>query len=291
MQEQPFLMQIRNTSNVTLDVLLTQINSNVSNSYTQANTAYAAANTAESNALEGITIGEFAYTQANNAYSTANVAYGTAATAYNQANAAYAQANNAYNYAQLADSDAIQAYSQATAAYNQANNAYATANAAIASSGVTAGSYGSGIAIPVVTFDARGRATYATTTALATFTATSKGVVPASGGVANTYLNSSGSFTAPAFVVQESIGANGYRKYSDGYIEMWGRFTTTGSNQTAVSFSTITGISFPNACFICDVNANGGIGAFYQVGYPSKTGFTVVTGGSGIPMTFFANGY
>jgi len=98
-----------------------------------ANSAFSAANTADSKA---VTAGSYA----NSAFSAANTAALSAAPAFLQANSAYAQANTATTNAATADSKAVTAGSYANSAYTQANTA--TTNAATADSkAVTAGSY------------------------------------------------------------------------------------------------------------------------------------------------------
>ena len=98
-----------------------------------ANSAFSAANTADSKA---VTAGSYA----NSAFSAANTAALSAAPAFLQANSAYTQANTATTNAATADSKAVTAGSYANSAYTQANTA--TTNAATADSkAVTAGSY------------------------------------------------------------------------------------------------------------------------------------------------------
>lgn len=259
-QEQPFLQQVRNTANVTLDVLLTNLSANISTVYAETNLVYDVANSA-------IVVSGQAYDAGNSGITIAKAAYAQANTAYGQANAARTQANTAYG---------------------QANAAYTTANVGISSSGVSPGTYGSGLVIPVLTTDIRGRITLASTVAPAQFTPSGRGVVPASGGGTTNFLRADGNWAAPAFVIQQSLGPNGYRKYSDGFIEIWGRFTTTGGLQ-AVSFSTFSGFAFPTQCFNVILTAASVTDAFYTNGYPSASGFTIANGG-GIPMMFVARG-
>ena len=195
-QEQPFLQQVKNTANVTLDVLLNNLTANISTAYTQANSSYSQANTATTyaegawaTANSGVTISEQAYAAANNsiligeeAYAAANNGILIGEESYNAANIAYTHGTNAWNAANSAAAAAAAAQT--------------TANEGIAPSGVSPGTYGSGVAIPVITVDTRGRVLTATTASLATFTPTQSGVVPASGGGTANFLNASGAFAS-----------------------------------------------------------------------------------------------
>jgi hypothetical protein len=215
-ESEPFLQQIRNTANVTLDVIIGNLNSNINTAYTQANSSYV---------------------QANSAYTEANIAYIEAANAYGQANAAYTQANVASVIAQAA-------YGQANLGIGIAEAAYGEANTAISASGVTAGTYGSGVQIPVVTFDARGRALHAVNQSLAQFSPTTSGVVPPSGGGTTNFIRADGQWASPAAIASQLLGGNGYVKLSSGLILQWGtaNFGTGGiGNQ----------IFFPTAFSTC----------------------------------------
>ena len=161
-QNEPYLQQIRNTANVTLDVILAGMAAVTSNAYAeanaayllaqsggtnantgvalalstgqaaynQANLAYAQANTAEIDAQSGISLAKVAYGQANNAYSAANTAETDAQSGIALAKVAYSQANTAYGAANTAESDAQSGIALAKVAYGQANNAYGAANTA-----------------------------------------------------------------------------------------------------------------------------------------------------------------
>jgi len=181
-QEQPFLQQVRNTANVTLDVLLTNLSANIGTAYGQANLAYTTANAAYAQANVGVLIGEEAYAQANSAYAQANLAY----TAGNSG------------------------ISAAATALTVAEAAYGTANAGIAYSGVSAGTYGSGSQIPVVTLDYRGRVTSAYTTSYNQFTSSGSGIVPASGGGTTNFLRADGTWNAIAAVYSATLASNGH---------------------------------------------------------------------------------
>ncbi len=256
-QELPFTQQVRNTANVTLDVLLSNLAANIGIAYGQANTATTAAATALS----------------------------VAQAAYAQANVGILIAEEAYDQANTATTAAAAANTVGKAAFAQANNAYATANIGISASGVTAGSYGSGSQIPVFTVDARGRITTITTVSYNLFTPTSPGIVKASGGGTTNFLRADGNWAAPAFVVAQSLGLNGYRKYSDGYIEQWGRFTMSGGS-TPITFP----IAFPTACFEVNLTAASVTGAEYTNGYPTTSGFTAVNDGNPVLMMWSAKG-
>lgn len=126
------------TSGVGGQVLVTDgsgVTSWSSDPYTLANTIYAEANTASTDAVNAYgqanaarSQANTAYGQANAAYDQANTAYGQANTSYGQANAAYGQANTAYDQANAAYGRANTAYSRADLAYAKANAAYETAN-------------------------------------------------------------------------------------------------------------------------------------------------------------------
>jgi hypothetical protein len=142
-QELVFFQQVRNTANVTLDIVLGQVNTAIGVAYSQANTAYGQANTATS-------VGQAAYNQANTSYSQANTATQIGQAAFTEANSAYSYAGSAYNLASstlsiletslnTVNNNISQAVSIAEGAYYQANTgtqdaqaAYAQANSAYA---------------------------------------------------------------------------------------------------------------------------------------------------------------
>jgi hypothetical protein len=100
------------------------------------------------------------YTQANSAYGQANNAYGQANSAYTQANSAYGQANSAYDQANLA-------YTQANSAYGAANNRVLkagdtmTGQLNISSGGLlVTGNVGIGTTNPSETLEVAGRAKF-----------------------------------------------------------------------------------------------------------------------------------
>ena len=68
--------------------------------------------------------------------------------------------------------------------------------ATLATSGVTAGSYGSGTAIPTFSVDAKGRLTAAGSTGIAVFTSISSGAVPSPGGSSGRFLKDDGTWAS-----------------------------------------------------------------------------------------------
>ena len=94
-----------------------------SSSYTQANLAYAQANTATAVAQSAYGQANLAYTQANTGTTVATSSYAQANSARDQANSAYSQANLAYTQANTGTTTAQAAYGQANAAFAAANNA------------------------------------------------------------------------------------------------------------------------------------------------------------------------
>lgn len=77
-------------------------------------------------------------------------------------------------------------------------------------------------------------------------------------------------------VVAQSLAANGYRKWSDGFIEQWGRVQAPDSTQdVSITFP----IAFPTECFIVQEQPTGkytsnAAFATNQVSAYNKTGFT-----------------
>jgi hypothetical protein len=264
-QQEPFLQQIRNTANVTLDVLLSNLSANIGTAYGQANTAYGAANSA--------------YSVATAAYAAANAAASAAATAQSTAQAAYAAANNGIN--------------NAATALAVAEAAYAVANTGVSNSGATAGSYGNGSAIPVFTVDARGRITAVSTTALSQFTSSGRGVVPASGGGTTNFLRADGTWIAPLIQTSQTLAANGIIELSSGLILQWGQFASAPGGEGPVKINNFN-TSFPNNSFFVTLTPNGATPCY--VNSSNANAFIWSTSYSGGAITtsaikYFAIGY
>lgn len=257
-QELPYLQQIRDTSNTSLDILLANINTaigvaygaaNVGISigqaaYGQANLAYAAGNSGISQAQGALAVGQAAYGQANAASSLAATALSVGQTAYGQANLAYAAANSGI--------------SQAQNALAVAEAAFATANSGVAASGVTAGNYGSGSAIPVFNVDSRGRITAITTAPYNTFTPSSSGIVPASGGIAGQFLASDATFKVPAFASSQTLTANGNIQLAGGLTLQWGQFASSVNGGSPIQ-TTPFSLTFNNGTLFVVAVANGAV--------------------------------
>jgi hypothetical protein len=285
----PFLQQVKNTANVTLDIILagmvsatataqalaSSANSTATSAYAQANGAFNQANSAASAASAAQTTANQGVTNASTAQGTANYGVSLAGTAYNQA-------NNGVNIAQAA-------YAQANSGVNQAQAAQSTANQGVASSGVSAGSYGSNAAIPVISVDYRGRITSATTTSLRGYTSTYTGVVPAYGSAASTGILSTLGWVdfsvldTPASSINSVSGGSGYIKMSNGLYLQWGTTSLT-TNGTAKSFPT----PFPNYCFSMVLGSYQSSSAYY-VQNVTKSGYTLYAAASGT-YSFFAIG-
>lgn len=241
-QNEPFLQQVRNTANVTLDVLLADLSINIGTAYSQANTAYGQAN--------------LAYGQANLAYTAANGAVTIAEAAYSQAN--------------TATTDAGSALTVAEEAYGQANAAYGQANIANAVTGVTAAQYGSTSAVGVFTVDARGRLTTAANVTYQTFGSAQAGIVPASGGGNANVLFANGSWAAASVlgVSGQSLTGNGYIQLASGLIIQWGvtQGSTGGGSSPNANYTNFP-IAFPHACL--SVVFTGQLTGNWYVGAPS----------------------
>jgi hypothetical protein len=229
-QELPFLQQVRNTANVTLDVLLSNLSANIG-------TAFDAANAAASAAATSLSVAEAAYAQANVGIAIGEEAYAAGNTGISNAAAAAAAAAGALVVAE---------------------NAYATANIGVSNSGVTAGTYGSGSAIPVFTVDSRGRLLAVSTTPYNTFTTSSSGIVPPSGGIAGQFLASDATFKAPAIASSQSLTANGNIQLSTGLTLQWGQFASTVNGGSPIQ-TTPFSFTFPNNCLFCILVANGSV--------------------------------
>ena len=167
------------------------IGSAASESY--ANSAFAAANTADQRA---VTSGVYA----NGAFVAANTADQRAVTSGSYANSAFFTANTATTNAATADQRAVTSGSYANSAYTQANTATTLAQAAfdVANTDVTyvnlpsTGSYGSATVVPTFNIEANGRISSITTTTIAldtsAITSGTLGVVR--GGTGNTAFTS-----------------------------------------------------------------------------------------------------
>lgn len=229
-QEQPFLQQVRDTSNTTLDVLL-------SNIATSIGVAYGAANTASSAAATALAVGQAAYAQANAAFAQANVGISIAESAYGQANTATSAAATALSVAEAA---------------------YTTANVGVSNSGVTAGTYGSGSAIPVFNVDSRGRVTAISTATYNLFTAGSDGIVPASGGGTLNFLRADRTWAPPLFATSQTLSANGNIQLAGGLVFQWGQFASSVNGGSAIQNNNFS-LAFNNNCLFCTMVANGAV--------------------------------
>jgi len=113
----------------------------------------------DSTYFSSLTYAQAAYDQANTANVLAQAAFNQANTANVVAQSAYGQANTANVVAQAAFNKANSANVLAQAAFNQANTDVTNINA-------TAGTYGSGSLVPVITVAANGRISSVSTTAV-----------------------------------------------------------------------------------------------------------------------------
>lgn len=291
-QREPFLQQVRDSANTTLDLLLGQVNdraNNISNTVSVAQSTAAAA-----------------YTQANNAFSEANTAFSAATTGIAIAEAAYAEANAAY--------------AQANTATAAASAAQATATSANAATGVSPSTYGSGLAIPVFTVDARGKITGVTNTGITPFGVGSDGIVKATGTTSPAYFinaqnqaaippnfstSTPGYAPAPGttdarYVLTalgwaiplaggaQSAATNGYTTLPGGIILQWGQF-----NQVAGVVSHGYNINFPNNVFNVQATLASSQGTeFWTVmssPAPSRTSWSFYQNNSGL-VNWFAIG-
>jgi len=284
---QPFLQQIKNTANVTLDIILagmvsatataqalaTTANSTATSAYVQANGAFNQANTATTAAGNAQTTANQGVAAAGNAQATANYGVSLAGSAYNQA-------NNGVNIAQAA-------YAQANSGVSQAQAAQATANQGVAPSNVTSGIYGTASAIPVISVDYRGRITSATTTALQSFTSSLKGVVPAYGNLgANTSVLAPEGWFTP---YTQTASTGGYVQLVGDLILIYGVVSLT-NNGTTYNFPTLPqGAGFPNACLSIAFSSAQSASTYYCPA-PTKSQFTLYASASGT-YRYIAIGY
>jgi hypothetical protein len=125
-----------------------------------ANSAFAAANTADQRA---VTSGSYA----NSAFGAANTADQRAVTSGDYANSAFATANTADQKAVTSGSYANSAYTQANTATTLAQAAFDVANTDVTNVSAAAGSYGSATAVPTFNLEANGRISSITTTTIA----------------------------------------------------------------------------------------------------------------------------
>jgi hypothetical protein len=258
--EQPFFQQIRNTANVSLDVVLAAVN----------------------------TVIGLAYTQANNAYTQANNGVGTAQSAYAQANLAFNQANTATSVGQAAFAQANTAASAAATAASAASAAQNTANQGISATGVTAGAYGTGTRIAAFTVGANGRLSQANTIAIPDFSTSTDGLVKAPASSANNiFLASDGSFLTPLGGGNQSIAASGWTTLPGGLILQWGSFSAPGGLTGTIGFPK----GFPTGCFQVQVSLYGQTGTeFWTVESFDAGGFTYYSNNSGT-VYYFAIGH
>ena len=136
------------------------VEAQIQNAYTQANTGVTNAATADAKA---VTAGSYA----NSAFTEANTATTNAATAQTHANKAYDQANTATTNAATADDKAVSAGSYANSAFTHANSAFDKANTDFTGISITAADYGSASAVASFRVEANGRISSANSTSIA----------------------------------------------------------------------------------------------------------------------------
>lgn len=258
--EMPFFQQIRNTANVSLDIVLDAVNTNIG----------------------------LAYTQASNAYTQANNGVGTAQAAFAQANLAYTQANTATAVGQAAFAEANTAAAAAATASSAAAAAQTTANQGISATGVAAGSYGTGTRIAAFTVGANGRLSQANTIAIPQFSTSTDGLVKAPASAANNiYLNAAGNFTAPFGGGDQSIAATGWTTLPGGLLLQWGSFNAPGGVSGTIGFPK----GFPVSCFQVQATLFNQTGTeFWSVQSFTAGGFTYYSNNSGL-VYYFAIGH
>jgi hypothetical protein len=257
--EQIFLQQVRNAANTTLDVILAQVNTAIGLAFSQANSAFS---------------------QANNAVSIGNQALSVAGGAFNQANTATAVGQAAFAQANSAASSAASAAAAASAAQT-------TANEGIAASGVTAGGYGTGTAIPNFEVDARGRITFAETVAIPTFSPGTNGLVQApTGSSTSLFLSQNGQFILPLGGLDQSVNNPGWTTLPGGMILQWGRFAGQPSSPATVSFPR----GFPDQAFVVTATPIGAFESFDVVSL-NASNFTYNFGASNTPIFWMAIGF
>ena len=203
-------------------------NKNLTGAFTQANSAFLAANGANANAITTGTYANSAFlaangananaittgTYANAAFLAANTGIATNLTQNTSITAAFTQANTGVTNAATADSKAVTAGSYANSAYTQANTA--TTNAATADSkAVTAGSY----------------ANSAFTTANNAFPKTGGTLTGDLGVTGNLFVNGTSSFINVAtFQTVDSLIKLGANNLSDTIdIGFYGQYVATGT--------------------------------------------------------------
>jgi hypothetical protein len=278
----------QNTNITTAQATATSAGSFANGAFVTANAAFNYANT------------QFALQSGLDATQNTNIntAQSTATSAGSFANGAFGQANTALNNANIGGIYANLAFGQANSAASFANGAFTKANTAvtsvtgtsgqISSSGgttptvaliatsVSAGTYGGSTAIPVITFDAYGRATSAANATISTSISLAAGsgsgsvagggTLTISGGTAistsasgstitinNTGVTSLTTNSSTRITTSSSTGAaaidlatisgltSGSYTYPSMQVDAYGRVTTI-SNQTPVtSFNTRTG--------------------------------------------------